>query len=127
MDLVAHCGWSGAGQFLYTLSTVDVATGWVACAGLRDKRSEVGYDRLGWWPALAALERIHDLAGDFLHPVRKLVSNSRSATQAASGNACESLHQPLGWRSRQPHIPPLETFVHGVTEALHVAFQEHTR
>jgi len=32
-------------------------------------------------PALAALERIHDLAGDyinFLHPVRKLVSKTRS-------------------------------------------------
>ena len=40
MDLVAHCGWSGAGQFLYTLSMVDVATGWVLCAGLRDKRQE---------------------------------------------------------------------------------------
>jgi Integrase core domain len=149
MDLVAHCGWSGAGQFLYTLSMVDVATGWVACAGLRDKRSEtvfhalqrirtelpfrilgldsdngtefinralleycthqgitftrsrpylkndtchveqknwavvrrlVGYDRLEW-PALAPLERIHDLARDyinFLHPVRKLVSKTRS-------------------------------------------------
>jgi hypothetical protein len=25
MDLVAHCGWSGAGPFLYTLSMVDVA------------------------------------------------------------------------------------------------------
>jgi Integrase core domain len=149
MDLVAHCGWSGAGQFLYTLSMVDVATGWVACAGLRDKRQEtvfhalrriraelpfrilgldsdngtefinralldyctehgitftrsrpylkndtchveqknwavvrrlVGYDRLES-PALAALERIHDLAGEyinFLHPVRKLVSKTRS-------------------------------------------------
>ena len=40
MDLVAHCGWSGAGQFLYTLSMVDVATGWVVCAGLGDKRQE---------------------------------------------------------------------------------------
>jgi hypothetical protein len=43
-------------------------------------RRLVGYDRLEW-PALAALERIHDLAGDyvnFLHPVRKLVSKSRS-------------------------------------------------
>ena len=149
MDLVAHCGWSGAGPFLYTLSMVDVATGWVVCAGLRDKRQEtvfhalqrlqgelpfrilgldsdngtefinrvlldyctehritftrsrpylkndtchveqknwavvrrlVGYDRLEW-PALPALERIHDLARDyinFLHPVRKLVSKSRS-------------------------------------------------
>jgi hypothetical protein len=43
-------------------------------------RRLVGYDRLEW-PALAALERIHDLAGDyinFLHPVRKLVSKTRS-------------------------------------------------
>jgi hypothetical protein len=43
-------------------------------------RRLVGYDRLER-PALAALERIHDLAGDyinFLHPVRKLVSNTRS-------------------------------------------------
>jgi hypothetical protein len=40
MDLVAHCGWTVAGQFLYTLCIVDVATGWVACAGLRDKRKE---------------------------------------------------------------------------------------
>ena len=149
MDLVAHCGWSGAGQFLYTLRMVDVATCWVACAGLRDKRQEtvfhalqrlqadlpfrilgldsdngtefinralldyctkhgitftrsrpylkndtchveqknwavvrrfVGYDRLEL-PALPALERIHDLARDyvnFLHPVRKLVSKTRS-------------------------------------------------
>jgi hypothetical protein len=149
MDLVAHCGWSGAGQFLYTLSLVDVATGWVACAGLRDKRADtvfcalqrlradlpfpilgldadngsefinqilvdycaaqsitftrsrpylkndtchveqknwavvrrlVGYDRLEL-PALPALERIHDLARDyvnFLHPVRKLVSKTRT-------------------------------------------------
>jgi hypothetical protein len=46
MDLVAHCGWSGAGQFLYTLSMVDVATGWIACAGLRDKRQETVFHAL---------------------------------------------------------------------------------
>ena len=46
MDLVAHCGWSGAGQFLYTLSMVDVATGWVVCAGLRDKRQETVFHAL---------------------------------------------------------------------------------
>jgi Integrase core domain len=152
MDLVAHCGWSGAGQFLYTLSMVDVATGWVACAGLRDKRAEtvfaalrrlqadlpfrvlgldtdngseflnralvdycvsqgitftrsrpyskndtchieqknwavvrrlVGYDRLEW-RALPALDRVHDLARDyvnFLHPVRKLMSKTRSGAR----------------------------------------------
>jgi len=152
MDLVAHCGWNAAGQFLYTLSMVDVATSWVVCAGLRDKRQEtvfsglqrlqadlpfpvlgldsdnggefinrvliaycaeqgititrrrqyakndachielknwavvrrlVGYDRLEL-PALPALEHIHDLARNyvnFLHPVRKLVSNTRDGAR----------------------------------------------
>jgi hypothetical protein len=37
---------SGAGQFLCTLSMVDVATGWVACAGLRDKRQEMVFHAL---------------------------------------------------------------------------------
>src|SRR5205085_6699824 len=46
MDLVAHCGWSGAGPFLYTLSMVDVATGWVVSAGLRDKRQEAVFHAL---------------------------------------------------------------------------------
>jgi Integrase core domain len=46
MDLVAHCGWNAAGQFLYTLSMVDVATGWVACAGLRDRRQETVFSGL---------------------------------------------------------------------------------
>ena len=43
-------------------------------------RRLVGYDRLEL-PALAALERIHDLARDyvnFLHPVRKLVTKTRN-------------------------------------------------
>jgi hypothetical protein len=148
VDLVAHCGWTGAGAFLYTLTLVDVATGWVSCAGLRDKRAEtvlaalrrlrrglpfqllgldsdsgseflntaliaycadqhitftrgrpyrkndgcyveqknwavvrrlVGYQRLEA-PALAALERVHELARDyvnFLHPVRRLTEKVR--------------------------------------------------
>jgi hypothetical protein len=37
VDLVAHCGASGAGEFLFTLSTVDVATGWSACVGVQNK------------------------------------------------------------------------------------------
>ncbi len=43
-------------------------------------RRLVGYDRLEL-PALPALERIHDLARDyinFLHPVRKLISKTRN-------------------------------------------------
>jgi Integrase core domain len=49
MDVVAHCGgtpWSAAGQFLYTLSMVDVATGWVTCTGLRDKRQKTVFHGL---------------------------------------------------------------------------------
>jgi hypothetical protein len=152
VDLVAHCGWTGAGPFLYTLTLVDVATGWVSCAGLRDKRAQtvlaalrtlhdglpfkilgldsdsgseflntslldycadqritftrgrpyrkndscfveqknwavvrrlVGYQRLEA-PALAALERIHELARDyvnFLHPVRKLTEKVRRGSR----------------------------------------------
>ena len=148
VDLVAHCGWTGAGPFLYTLTLVDAATGWVSCTGLRDKRAQtvlvalrrlqeglpfrmlgldsdsgseflntmlieycaeqhitftrgrpyrkndgcfveqknwavvrrlVGYQRLEA-PALAALERVHDLARDyvnFLHPVRRLTEKVR--------------------------------------------------
>jgi hypothetical protein len=51
VDLVAHCGWIGAGPFLYTLTLVDVATGWVSCAGLRDKRAQT---------VLAALHGVHE-------------------------------------------------------------------
>jgi len=43
----------------------------------------VGYDRLEL-PALPALERIHDLARDyvnFLHPVRKLMSKTRDGAR----------------------------------------------
>jgi hypothetical protein len=152
VDLVAHCGWTGAGPFLYTLTLVDVATGWVSCAGLRDKRAQtvlaalrtlhdglpfkirgldsdsgseflntslleycadqritftrgrpyrkndscfveqknwavvrrlVGYQRLEA-PALAALERVHELSRDyvnFLHPVRKLTEKVRRGSR----------------------------------------------
>ncbi len=34
IDLVAHCGPSGAGEFLSTLTVVDVATGWTECQAL---------------------------------------------------------------------------------------------
>jgi integrase-like protein len=149
MDLVAHCGWSVAGEFLYTLSMVDVRH-WLGGVRRTTRQSQetvfhapqrlqgdlpfrirgldsdngtefinralldyctdqgitftrsrpylkndtchveqknwvvvrrlVGYDRLDW-RALPALERIHDLARDyinFLHPVRKLVSKTRT-------------------------------------------------
>jgi hypothetical protein len=37
VDLVAHCGPSGAGEFLFTVCRVDVATGWVALQAVRNK------------------------------------------------------------------------------------------
>jgi hypothetical protein len=60
-------------------------------------RRLVGYDRLEL-PALPALERIHDLARDyvnFLHPLRKLVSKTRRRS---------ARHPPLRWRTNT--IPP---------------------
>ena len=80
MDLVAHCGWSGAGQFLYTLSMVDVATGWVVCAGLRDKRSETVFH---------ALQRIHAEL-----PFRMLGLDSDNGTEFINRRPAGLLHRP---------------------------------
>ena len=37
LDLVAHCGASGAGEFAFTLSAVDVAIGWMSVQAVRNK------------------------------------------------------------------------------------------
>jgi hypothetical protein len=37
MDLVAHCGESAAGPFIYTLTAVDVSTGWTECLAIPNK------------------------------------------------------------------------------------------
>jgi len=37
IDLVAHCGTNGAGAFTFTLSGVDVATGWISLEAVRNK------------------------------------------------------------------------------------------
>jgi hypothetical protein len=47
MDLVAHCGSTAAGEFLLTLSTVDVATGWAVCMGVRNKAEASVFEALG--------------------------------------------------------------------------------
>jgi hypothetical protein len=66
IDLVAHCGATGAGEFLLTLSTVDVATGWSACAGVLNK---------GEYAVFTALER---LRGELPFPLRGLDSDNGS-------------------------------------------------
>lgn len=40
MDLVAHCGTSVAGMFLWSLVLTDVATGWTECLALRYRSQE---------------------------------------------------------------------------------------
>ena len=37
LDLVGHCGGSGAGEFLYTLNMTDVFSGWIALGGMRGR------------------------------------------------------------------------------------------
>jgi hypothetical protein len=46
IDLVAHCGSTSAGPFLFTLSTVDVATGWTLCRAVRNKGEEAVFEEL---------------------------------------------------------------------------------
>ena len=41
VDLVAHCAESTAGEFLYTLTLTDIATGWTECQALLN-RSQMG-------------------------------------------------------------------------------------
>ncbi len=62
-------------------------------------RRFVGDDRLEW-PALAALERIHTLAGEyvnFLHPVRKLIGKTRNGPRVTRryGAALTPYHRLL--------------------------------
>jgi hypothetical protein len=40
VDLVAHCGETVEGQYLNTLSCVDIATGWMECLGLPNKTQQ---------------------------------------------------------------------------------------
>jgi hypothetical protein len=66
IDLVAHCGPSGAGEFLLTLSAVDVATGWSACVAVRNK----GQD--------AICRAVEQLRQDLPVPLRGLDSDNGS-------------------------------------------------
>lgn len=51
IDLVAHCGNSTAGSYLYTLDVVDIATGWTECMPIANKSQAAVFD---------ALKRIRD-------------------------------------------------------------------
>ena len=49
IDLVAHCGDTAAGQFVYTLTMTDVASGWTECVAIPNR---------GQLAVLAALETV---------------------------------------------------------------------
>ncbi len=66
IDLVAHCGASAAGNFVYTLTAVDIATGWTECAALPNKR------QLGVLAALGDMRRL------FPFPIRGIDSDNGS-------------------------------------------------
>ena len=40
IDLVAHCGGSVEGQYLYTLTCVDLSTGWIECLAARQRTQQ---------------------------------------------------------------------------------------
>jgi hypothetical protein len=51
IDLVSHSGASGAGEFIYTLDCVDIATGWV------ERQAVMGKSQLGVVAALKEIEQ----------------------------------------------------------------------
>lgn len=46
LDLVAHCGDSAAGEYLYTLDTVDVSTGWSECVAVPNRGQHAVFEAL---------------------------------------------------------------------------------
>ena len=44
IDLVAHCGGSMEGQFLYTLTSVDLSTGWIECLPVRQRTQQAVFE-----------------------------------------------------------------------------------
>lgn len=46
IDLVAHCGGSAEGQFCYTLTAVDIPTGWTECLAVKNRTQEAVFDQI---------------------------------------------------------------------------------
>jgi len=46
VDLVAHCGGSVEGQFCYTLTAVDISTGWTECLAVKNRTQEAVFDQI---------------------------------------------------------------------------------
>ena len=46
VDLVAHCGGSVEGQFCYTLTAVDISTGWTECLTVKNRTQEAVFAQI---------------------------------------------------------------------------------
>src|SRR5271157_279152 len=46
IDLVAHCGGAIDGQYLYTLTCVDLSTGWIECLAVRQRTQEAVFEAI---------------------------------------------------------------------------------
>ena len=46
IDLVAHCGGTTEGQYLYTLTCVDLSTGWIECLAVRRRTQQVVFEAI---------------------------------------------------------------------------------
>ena len=46
IDLVAHCGGTTEGQFLYTLTSVDLSTGWIECQAVRQRTQQAVFEAI---------------------------------------------------------------------------------
>jgi hypothetical protein len=46
LDLVAHCGDSAGGEYIYTLDTVDVSTGWSECVAVPNRGQRAVFEAL---------------------------------------------------------------------------------
>jgi hypothetical protein len=46
IDLVAHCGSTTEGQFLYTLTSVDLSTSWIECQAVRQRTQQAVFEAI---------------------------------------------------------------------------------
>jgi len=91
IDLVAHCGDAAAGDFLYTLTAVDIATGWTECAAVRSKRQ------------FAVIVALNGLRRRFPFPIHGIdCDNGSEFLNAAMVRYCERRRWTLT-RSRSYH------------------------
>jgi hypothetical protein len=98
IDLVAHCGISNRGQFLFTLVATDVASGWTECMGVPSKRQDDVFTALefirGRLPfVLLGLDS--DNGGEFL--------NSHLVQYCAQHRLTFTRSRPY-WKNDQAHV-----------------------